>query len=229
MARKKPAEQVAGRYSAIPHAVLDSVAFMGASYTAKALLFELMRQLNGSNNGHVQLAIAYLKERGWLSVDVIQKAKAELIERLLIMKTRFGGLNAGPDMWAVTWLVVSDRSGLDRRPEQMTPGAWHMFVEPEKQKKRSVVRNRTVPSHGTEAVEPVPPHGTEMRHFAPSPVPPHGNNVINHVPNQKCRTRIVGKSGKSGVKNLGRQNLPEKIELQHPAIRHHITLKGITS
>src|SRR4051812_23347854 len=100
MARKKILERVSGRFSALPHAVLDSVAFMGASHTAKALIYELARQHAGLNNGHFQLANSYLKKRGWTSNDVIQRAKKELVERQLIVKTKMGGLNAGADLWA---------------------------------------------------------------------------------------------------------------------------------
>lgn len=58
---KKLLEPVSGSYTPVPHAVLDSVAFLGASNRAKAMLFELLRQHNGRNNGHLQLAVAWLK------------------------------------------------------------------------------------------------------------------------------------------------------------------------
>ena len=54
--QKRPVEAISGLYGAIPHAVMDGVAFKGASYPAKSLLFELMRQHNGKNNGQLQLS-----------------------------------------------------------------------------------------------------------------------------------------------------------------------------
>lgn len=111
--QKRPVEAVEGSYSAIAHSVLDSVAFIDASYTAKALLFELMRQHKGSNNGHLQLAYSWLKTRGWTSRSVIQRARAELISRNLIICTKIGGLNMGPSQYAVTWLSISNFRGLD--------------------------------------------------------------------------------------------------------------------
>jgi len=51
--RKKP-ERVEGGYVAMPWAVLDSEAYRGCSLAAKALLFEIARQHNGENNGHLQ-------------------------------------------------------------------------------------------------------------------------------------------------------------------------------
>ncbi len=98
---KRPLEAVNGTYSAMPHSVLDSVAFMGTSHRGCSLLIELMRQHNGINNGHLQLTGPYLKRRGWRSADQIKKAEAELLERQLIIKTRQGGLNLGPNLYAV--------------------------------------------------------------------------------------------------------------------------------
>lgn len=82
--RKKPQEAVSGRYTPVPHEVLDSAAFQGASTRAKAMLLELLRQHNGGNNGHLQLSLHWLKTRGWNSADQIQKAKVELLKRKLV-------------------------------------------------------------------------------------------------------------------------------------------------
>ncbi|HAN55337.1 MAG TPA: hypothetical protein DCQ77_03665 [Betaproteobacteria bacterium] len=124
MARiKRQLETPTGSYSAIPHAVLDSVAFTGASYPAKALLLELVRQLNGRNNGHLQLTSKWLKTRGWKSDDVIHRAKDEMLERQLIMQTRQGGLNHGASQYLVTWLTVSSFVGLDITAKDCHPGA----------------------------------------------------------------------------------------------------------
>lgn len=58
MKTKRPAEAVTGRFSAMPHALLDSTAFMGASHRTRSLILELMRQHDGKNNGHLHLALA---------------------------------------------------------------------------------------------------------------------------------------------------------------------------
>lgn len=199
MGRKKPPEQVSGRYSAMPHTVLDSPAFMGASHPAKALLYELLRQLTGSNNGHLQLATSWLKSRGWTSADVIQRAKQELVARNLLIRTRLGGLNAGPDLWALPWLSISDYAGLDVRQGEYQVGGWHRFVAPEKQKKRSVSRNSAVPSSGTGTPSAIPSPGTKTGLLAASAIPANGNNVSTHVPTMRSTAkRIVGQPRKTG-------------------------------
>lgn len=144
--KKKPPESVRGTYSAIPHDLLDSKAFMGASLKAKALLFELLRQLNGHNNGHLQLTTSWLKKRGWNSNDTIQSAKNELIERGLIIQTRQGGRNLYCSWYAVTWVTISNFIGLDIRKSDYHPGKWHFMDEPPMTKIKT-----TVPPSGADS------------------------------------------------------------------------------
>jgi hypothetical protein len=203
MGRKQPAEQIAGRFAGIPHAVMDSAAFMGASHHARSLLFELIRQHTGRNNGHFQLARTWLNARGWNSADVFQRAKAELIERQLAIKTRLGGLNAGPDLWAITWLPISDYSGLTEvSAKTYHPGAWHFLDKAplmtrkspdENCDKRSAQRNSAEPPGGTVPRPAVPPSGTENASFEHSAVPSGGNNEVTSSPRRYVPRRVVGK------------------------------------
>ena len=197
----------------MPHAVLDSNAFQGAGHPARSLLYELIRQLTGRNNGHLQLASPWLKKRGWNSTDVVQRAKAELIARQLAIKTRLGGLNAGPDLWAVTWLPISDYTGLTE-VSALTyhPGAWHFLNPPvpiPKRDERSVSRRSAVPSHGMADTLTVPSHGAKTALLDAQAVPSHGNNVSTNtppavpavaVPARRLAQprRIVGAAGRSG-------------------------------
>lgn len=165
--QKRPAEAVNGQYGAIPIALLNSAAFMGASYPAKALLFELIRQHNGKNNGHFQLAFAWLAKRGWKSRDVIQRAKAELIERGLIIQTLQGGLNIGPTLYAVTWLTISNFVGLDIQSKDYHPGAWAFMDK--------------LPI-GKKNANAVPPDGKGSTGKRYSTVPPDGTANVLTVP-----------------------------------------------
>lgn len=127
MARtKKPVEAVRGTYSAMPHAVMDSPAYIGAGVAAKALLCELIRQHNGSNNGRLHLSHKWLAPRGWPSKSTVEKARAELIERGLIVQTKQGGLFIGASWHALTWLPVSNFVGLDIASNQYHPGGWQL-------------------------------------------------------------------------------------------------------
>lgn len=168
--QKRPAESVNGLYGAIPTALLDSKAFMGASYPAKALLFDLIRQHNGSNNGRLQLSFSWLAKRGWKSRDVIQRAKAELIDRGLMIQTKHGGLNIGASWYAVSWLKISNFVGLDIQAKDYHPGAWssmdkfpmgkNAIAVPPDGKGSTGKRYGTVPPDGTANALTVPAAGT---------------------------------------------------------------------
>lgn len=197
----------------MPHAVMDSNAFQGAAHPTRSLLYELIRQLSGRNNGHLQLASPWLKKRGWNSADVVQRAKAELITRQLVIKTRLGGLNAGPDLWAVTWLPISNYTGLTE-VSAMTyhPGAWHFLNPPvptPKRDKRTVSRSSTVPPPGMVDAPTVPFHGAKTALCDAQAVPSPGNNVTTNTPPAAAAVvvparhlaqprRIVGAAGRSG-------------------------------
>lgn len=199
---RKPIEAASGSYTPAFHAVLDSRAYVDASDRAKVLLLDAMRQHTGRNNGHIQLSVRWLKSRGWTSVGQIQKAKVELLERHLIIKTRLGGLNIGPDRFALTWLPISDFTGLEILKNAYHPGAWRFLDQvpvPRKHNSSSTVRNRPVPPRRTEHSPSVPTHGTKTPVFGTSPVPPHGNNELLPVPGCERRLRVVGAPGRSGI------------------------------
>lgn len=215
--RKKPSEGVSGRYSAIPHSVLDSVAFMGASHPARSLLFELLRQHDGKNNGHLHLATSWLSKRGWASADGIQKAKREALERGLIIKTREGGLNIGPDRYALTWLPISNFVGLYLSQKDYHPGEYLMMgsavaskSEPAPTIKRNApkrtvkrachsdARNSAVPVDGMADQITVPATGTKTALFGAVTVPATGNNVVTTTPANNLTSRVVGAAGRSG-------------------------------
>ena len=129
MARKNKqarAENITGGYSAISWAVLDSASFMGASDKAKALLFALMRQHSGNNNGHLHLAKKWLYAHGWTCDENNRKACHELIERGLIAHTKYGGLNLGANYYAVTWHNISNFVGLDISAKSYLRGAYSL-------------------------------------------------------------------------------------------------------
>lgn len=123
-------ERVSGGYSTIPWSVLDSIAFKGSSDKAKSLLFALMRQHNGANNGHLHVAKKWLYERGWTCDESNRKAKKELIERGLIIQTKQGGLNMGADFFALTWLAITNFVGLDIEAKQYRQGAYSLCKLP---------------------------------------------------------------------------------------------------
>lgn len=215
MARKSKQarpESITGGYSAIPWAVMDSVSFKGASDKAKALLFALMRQHNGNNNGQLHLAKKWLYNQGWTCHENNSKARNELIERGLIMQTKWGGLNMGADLFALTWYDITNYVGLDISAKSYSRGAYTLCdLAPtarrkppvkstdEKQKMLPNDRNSTVPAivpvdslAGTTTVPVRPLSGTLTGTTTE-------NNVVIPLPLVNSVKRIVGVKGKSGV------------------------------
>ena len=186
MATKKPPESVNGAYTAVPHRVLDSLAFIGASDRAKSLLFALMRQHNGSNNGRFQLTDKWLARQGWSSSSLNVKARTELIERGLVVQTRWGGLNMGANWFALTWLPISNFVGLDITASSYHQGAWGNCEllptarrkPPQKRCKPSDHRSNATPT--TEAVEysATPTTEAKMTLLGASTTPTIGNDVL---------------------------------------------------
>lgn len=211
--QKKPLEAVSGAYAAVPFTVLDSQAFIGASDRAKSLLFALLRQTNGSNNGRLQLTDKWLAARGWPSAGMNAKARDELLERGLIVQTRSGGLNAGCNWFALTWLSISNFSGLDVSANTYHKGAWNCCAlpatarrkPPEKQKTHSDHRSSTTPTTGAVEAPTTPTTGAKTALFSDLTTPTTGNNVLHHYPpaQQGKGKRIVGKAGRSGKQTNG--------------------------
>ena len=138
------AESISGGYSAIPWGVMDSVSFKGASDKAKALLFALMRQHNGAkgNNGHLHLAKKWLYVQGWTCDESNRKACHELINRGLITQTRWGGLNMGPNWYALTWYPISNYVGLDITAATYVKGAYSLCnLPPTARRKPPIKKN----------------------------------------------------------------------------------------
>ena len=212
MARRKEKmpEKVSGGFSAFPHCVFDSVSFAGASDKAKALLLALVRQLNGKNNGHLQLTTKWLKRFGYTCPNNNINACRELIERSLIVQTKYGGLNMGANLYAVTWLPISNFSNLDITLNGFTQGAYTLCQLPPT-KRRKVKRERFNECNSPVSLvvidmkTPVTVSETENALLAQNTVTTIENNVSIPYTLRKNRQavvkgRTVGVKGKSGVR-----------------------------
>lgn len=114
----------------MPHTVLRSPAFCGASSKAIKLLMGLVSQYSGFNNGAMSLSWATMRPLGWRSRSQIDEARRELMERGLIERTRFGGRHRAA-LYAVTWLAVDEcpKQHLDAPASAAPSGLWRKFAE----------------------------------------------------------------------------------------------------
>ena len=91
--------------------LLEEPDFIALKGNSIKLLIDLGAQYNGRNNGDLCAAMTVMRKRGWTSNQQLSKALAELLERNLIMQTRQGGLNAGPNLYAITWQPIHECGG----------------------------------------------------------------------------------------------------------------------
>ena len=121
-----------GRFFMLPHAVMDSPAYIGLSGSAVKLLADLGRQYHGRNNGDLSAAWKIMQPRGWRSRDTLARALAELLAARLIEKTRQGGLHAC-SLYALTWHAIDECGGkLEGPATRVASGLWKPPVQASK-------------------------------------------------------------------------------------------------
>ena len=200
-------EAISGGYAAIPWSVTDSVSFKGASDKAKSLLIALMRQHNGNNNGHLHLAKKWLHNQGWTCHENNAKARNELITRGLVQQTKWGGLNMGPDFFALTWYDVTNYVGLDITSKGYSRGAYSLCnLAPSKRRKPPIKKNMLTDDRTSSVPTSVPVKqitGTTtglktalLNTFTGTTTE---NNVFTPLHSNKSVKRIVGVKGRSGI------------------------------
>ena len=202
MARKKQArpETISGGYAAIPWSAIDSLSFKGATDRAKSLLIALMRQHNGSNNGRLHLAKKWLYNQGWTCDEGNRKACHELIERGLITQTKWGGLNMGANLFALTWYPITSYVGLDINAAGYVKGAYSLCNLPPTARRKPPIKksmlhdNRDSSDTITETAKLSASTTTELvkPYLSTLAVTTTEHNVITPLPRVKTVKRIVG-------------------------------------
>ena len=173
---KGDAGRDAGGFVALPWLVLDSPAYGRLSMHARALLLEVARQFVRDNNGRMLLSRAYMATRGWKSMDMLNKCKAELLAAGFIFQTVQGHRPNRASWYAVTWRVLDKLPGYDEGAALLFKrGAYQngTRLNPSHGTSRGVI----APPHGTATLPPVPPHGTIKPVFRGCSVPPHGHHL----------------------------------------------------
>ena len=102
--------------------LLDCEDFISLKGNSIKLLIDLGSQFNGYNNGDLCASLSVMRKRGWNSNQQLAKALKELLERNLIVQTKQGGLNLGPNLYAITWQPIDECGGkLDANPTTVAP------------------------------------------------------------------------------------------------------------
>ncbi len=182
-----------GGFIALPWSVMDCPAYAHLSHPAKSLLMEVARQFVRDNNGRMLLSRVQMATRGWKSMDMLTKCKAELLNAGFIFQTVQGHRPNKASWYAVTWRALDKIPGYDAGTEQLFKrGAYqHMpiknapLIPPHGTERASIA-----PPHGTEAMPTVPPNGTIKAVLAPLSVPPDGHHLDMPSPAFNCKHGI---------------------------------------
>ena len=170
-----------GGFIALPWSVLDCPAYARLSMHARALLLEVARQFVRNNNGRMLLSRVYMATRGWKSMDMLNKCKAELIQAGFIFQTVQGHRPNKASWYAVTWRALDKLPGYDAGAEKcFERGAYQKSqhvngasLKPPHGTEKAVI----VPPHGTKTLPTVPPHGAIKAFVGSRSVPPHGHHL----------------------------------------------------
>lgn len=128
-------------YAAIEHRVIDSPAYADLTFSARALLVLLARQLTRDNNGHLHAAFKWCKPFGFGSEHTLRAAIAELLSHGFIYRTRSHGANGAWAKYAVTWLPIKNREGLFL--SNFEACAWRDWKPTEKKSSRQKVLDQS--------------------------------------------------------------------------------------
>lgn len=102
--------------------MLKTQDFISLKGNSIKLLIDLGYQYNGYNNGDLCASLSVMRKRGWNSNQQLAKALKELLERNLIVQKKQGGLNLGPNLYAITWQPIDECGGkLDANPTTVAP------------------------------------------------------------------------------------------------------------
>ncbi len=191
---KPPPVQVDGaQWFAMPYAVMNSIAYMNLSHSARALLFEAALQYDNKNNGTLKLSRKGLRDRGWLSVDGITKAKKELLEAGFLFETCQGARPNKASLYAITWASLDRCAEYDAGVFQAFRRGDYNHAKPKPKRAAPTFPNSSknaslVPPTGHIASS-IGPHGGQGKPSAgpesgpikaqtvTSPVPPHGHHL----------------------------------------------------
>ena len=160
---------------------------------------EIARQFVKDNNGRLLASGAYLRKRGWLSADVITRAKRELIAAGFIFETVMGQRPNKASWYAVTWQRLDRLKGFDEGAvETFRKGAYMANVPLQQPRTREDLYQKwrepgnknasltpcggvgdapIAPSGGVEGLALAPSHGAIDPVFDPLPTPSHGNHL----------------------------------------------------
>ena len=122
--KKKPSKSNAITYPGFVHLhrpLLECNDVCSLSHNSFRLLVYIANQYNGRNNGDLCATLSVLRRYGFNSNDSITRGLRQLVKHNLITQTKQGGLNIGPNLYAITWQPIDECGGKLEVPHTLSP------------------------------------------------------------------------------------------------------------
>lgn len=117
MAKRSHAKgSISYKFVAVPKLILASPEWQRLSFRGRSLALDLMNQYTGRNNGRLCPGMAVMSRSGWLSKDVLIKAKRELLACSFAIQTRMGHPPRTPEWVGFTWWQLDYQESMDIAP-----------------------------------------------------------------------------------------------------------------
>ena len=122
--KRKGSSRDGSRFVALPCLLLESPAYIGLSFSARALLVDMAYQYSGSNNGRLVICDKATRPRGWVSNATVYKAKQELLDAGFLCETRKGQKPNKASWFALTWHTLDWLPEMDIQRAGFTRSAY---------------------------------------------------------------------------------------------------------
>lgn len=169
---------------------------------------EFARQFVRDNNGRLLASGAYLAKRGWTSVDVITRAKRELLEAGFVFETVKGQRPNKASWYAVTWRALDKCGPYDFGTEAAFERGAYLKSGPLKitsiTPPHGVERPPIAPSHGAGRPATTPPGGAIRAISDHLSTPSHGDHLEMPSASEIKSTKSV----RPEQRTAGRRDLP---------------------
>lgn len=159
--------------AAIEKRIIDSPAFADLSFSARAVLLLLARNLEKGRNGHIQLSERQSAENG-IERKTLRRALQDLIaHQLIVMTWRGGKVQGSCNKYALTWMQVKDRAGI--HADHFKLDAWRDW-------QKSQCNKTACPKCPQDSTQNVPLSEISVPKMSPTPGDKKGPiEVIRHI------------------------------------------------
>lgn len=162
--------------AAIEKRIIDSPAFADLSFSARAVLLLMARNIEKGRNGHIQLSEKQAAANG-IERKTLRRALSDLVaHQMIVMTWRGGKVQGSCNKYALTWVPLKDRAGI--HADHFKPDSWREWKP---------VRNKTASQKcPQDSAENVPLMEISSPEMSPTPGDKKGPIEVIAIPNESA-------------------------------------------